>query len=63
MINQARINRKGGRSPRATRDFRPIYNIYVAIGQKQSNVARVINVLEEAGAMPYTIVVANCGGI
>src|SRR5205807_9456898 len=27
------------------------------IGQKQSSVARVIGVLEEAGAMPYTIVV------
>jgi F-type H+-transporting ATPase subunit alpha len=30
----------------------------VAIGQKQSNIARVINVLEEQDAMPYTIVVA-----
>ena len=34
-----------------------LYCIYVAIGQKQSNVARVIAVLEEAGAMPYSIVV------
>jgi F-type H+/Na+-transporting ATPase subunit alpha len=56
MINQARINKAGEAS--GDKDFRPIYNIYVAIGQKQSNVARVINVLEEAGAMPYTIVVA-----
>src|SRR5450755_1423988 len=55
MINQARINKSGEAS--GDKDFRPIYNIYVAIGQKQSNVARVINVLEEAGAMPYTIVV------
>ncbi|HZL78349.1 MAG TPA: F0F1 ATP synthase subunit alpha, partial [Candidatus Limnocylindrales bacterium] len=39
------------------KDYRPLYCIYVAIGQKQSNVARVIGVLEEAGAMPYTIVV------
>ena len=39
------------------KSFRPIYNIYVAIGQKQSSVARVIGILEEAGAMPYTIVV------
>jgi F-type H+-transporting ATPase subunit alpha len=30
----------------------------VAIGQKQSNIARVISVLEEANAMPYTILVA-----
>src|SRR5579871_5000399 len=55
MINQARINQAGEKS--GDKDFRPIYNIYVAVGQKQSNVARVINFLEEAGAMPYTIIV------
>jgi F-type H+/Na+-transporting ATPase subunit alpha len=55
MINQARINKAGEAS--GDKNFRPIYNIYVAIGQKQSNVARVLNVLEEAGAMPYTIIV------
>ncbi len=55
MINQARINKANEGS--GDKDFRPIYSIYVAVGQKQSNVARVINVLEEAGAMPYTIVV------
>jgi F-type H+-transporting ATPase subunit alpha len=55
MINQSRINRAGEAS--GEKDFRPIYSIYVAIGQKQSNVARVISVLEEAGAMPYSIVV------
>ena len=32
--------------------------VYVAIGQKASTVANVINVLQEAGAMAYTIVVA-----
>mgnify|MGYP001290672928 CR=1 FL=1 len=32
--------------------------IYVAIGQKDSKVARLVNKLEEAGAMEYTIVVA-----
>ncbi len=31
--------------------------IYVAIGQKQSNVAQVVKRLEESGAMEYTIVV------
>src|ERR1700742_1631484 len=55
MINQARINKAAEAS--GDKDFRPIYSIYVAIGQKQSNVARVINVLEEAGAMPYSIIV------
>jgi F-type H+/Na+-transporting ATPase subunit alpha len=40
-------------------DYRPLYCIYVAIGQKQSTIARVIAVLEEAGAMPYTIIVVS----
>ena len=57
MINQANINRAGEAA--GDKDFRPLYNIYVAIGQKQSNVARVIAVLEEAGAMPYTIIVVS----
>ena len=47
MINQARINKVGRAS--GDKDFRPVYNIYVAIGQKQSNVARVIAELERAG--------------
>ncbi len=55
MINQSRINKAA--ETNKDKDFRPIYNIYVAIGQKQSSVARVIGILEEAGAMPYTIVV------
>ena len=35
-----------------------VYCIYVAIGQKASTVARLVNVLEEAGAMDYTVVVS-----
>ena len=57
IINQARINKQNEGKP----DFRPLYSIYVAIGQKQSNVARAIAVLEEAGAMPYTIIVVRHG--
>src|SRR5580692_8569990 len=56
MINQARINKTGESS--GDKSFRPIYNIYVAVGQKQSNIARVIAVLEEAGALQYTVIVA-----
>jgi F-type H+-transporting ATPase subunit alpha len=56
MINQARINKAA--EDAGDKNFRPIYSIYVAIGQKQSNIARVIGVLEEAGALPYTIVLA-----
>src|SRR5437588_1583914 len=32
--------------------------IYNAIGQKRSSIAQVVKVLEDAGAMPYTIIVA-----
>ena len=36
----------------------PVYCIYVAIGQKASTIAGVMKVLEEAGAMVYTTIVA-----
>ena len=36
----------------------PIYCIYVAIGQKASSVAMLVNTLQERGAMLYTVVVA-----
>jgi F-type H+-transporting ATPase subunit alpha len=57
IISQARLNKAAEAA--GDKDYRPLYSIYVAVGQKQSNVARVINVLEEAGAMPYTIVVVS----
>jgi F-type H+-transporting ATPase subunit alpha len=55
IINNAQLNRAAETA--GERDYRPLYCIYVAIGQKQSNIARVISLLEEHGAMPYTIVV------
>src|SRR5262245_5489254 len=55
IISQARLNRAAEAA--GDKEHRPVYCIYVAIGQKQSTVARVISVLEEAGAMSYTIVV------
>lgn len=36
----------------------PVYCIYVAIGQKGSTVAAILNTLQEHGAMEYTIIVA-----
>ena len=36
----------------------PVYCIYVAIGQKGSTVASILNTLQEHGAMEYTIIVA-----
>jgi F-type H+-transporting ATPase subunit alpha len=55
IISQARLNKAAEAA--GDKDYRPLYCIYVAVGQKQSNVARVISVLEETGAMPYTIIV------
>lgn len=58
IINQSKINNQhkneDGTFPE---DFRPVYSIYVAVGQKNSNIARTIGVLEKAGAMEYTILV------
>jgi F-type H+-transporting ATPase subunit alpha len=55
IINQANINREGEKSGDPA--FRPVYSIYVAVGQKNANVARTIHALESAGALDYTIVV------
>lgn len=56
IINQAKINKKG----LATKDpeFRPVYSIYVAVGQRNANIARTVKVLEEAGALEYTIIIS-----
>src|SRR5213075_1775104 len=56
IINQARMNKAAADA--GDKEYRPLYSIYVAVGQKQSTIAQVINVLESTGAMPYTIVVA-----
>src|SRR6202050_5505919 len=54
IINQARINRENeGKS-----GFRPLYSIYVAVGQKNANVARVIDTLNATGSLAYTIIVS-----
>jgi F-type H+-transporting ATPase subunit alpha len=37
---------------------KPVFCIYVAVGQKGSTVAGIVKKLEENGAMPYTVVVA-----
>src|SRR5205809_506716 len=56
IISNARLNRAAEAA--GDKEYRPLYSIYVAIGQKQSNIARVVSVLEERGAMPYTIIIA-----
>jgi len=39
-------------------DGEPVYCIYVAVGQKGSTVAQIVNTLEKHGAMEYTTVVS-----
>ncbi|ACZ48893.1 F0F1 ATP synthase subunit alpha [Anaplasma centrale str. Israel] len=51
IINQKRTNDLADAKNR-------VYCIYVAIGQKNSSIARVVHKLKETGAMDYTIVVA-----
>ena len=48
IINQREFYEKG----------KPVYCIYVAIGQKASTVATVASTLERAGALPYTVIVS-----
>ncbi|MFN7606077.1 MAG: F0F1 ATP synthase subunit alpha, partial [Hyphomonadaceae bacterium] len=48
IINQKEFYEKG----------KPVYCIYVAVGQKESTVKQVVKALEENGAMPYTVVVS-----
>jgi F-type H+/Na+-transporting ATPase subunit alpha len=56
IINQAKINKVGLAS--GDPKFRPVYSIYVAVGQKNSNIVRTIAALEAAGALEFSIIVA-----
>jgi len=56
IISQARLNKSAEAD--GDKNYRPLYCIYVAVGQKNSNVARVVDVLEKEGAMPYTIIIS-----
>ncbi len=51
ILNQKEINQGKDESQK-------LYCIYVAIGQKRSSVARIVKLLEDNGALEYTIVVA-----
>src|ERR1700736_2834423 len=56
IISQARLNRLAEEGK--AKYHAPLYCIYVAIGQKNMNVARAIDILDKTGALPYTIVVS-----
>ncbi|MCB0745194.1 MAG: F0F1 ATP synthase subunit alpha, partial [Ignavibacteriae bacterium] len=53
------INQKNTHTEEAKQSgVKPVYCVYVAIGQKASTVAQVVNKLEEHGAMEFTTVVS-----
>jgi len=56
IISQARLNKAAEES--RDKDYRPLYCIYVAIGQKNSNVARVLAILQKEDAMRYTTIIS-----
>ena len=56
IISQAQQNKAAEQGK--LQKHKPMYCIYVAIGQKLSNVARIQKTLEDAGAMEYTTIVS-----
>ncbi|MFP4166059.1 MAG: F0F1 ATP synthase subunit alpha [Opitutales bacterium] len=58
IINQGNINNQHRREDGSFEEgFRPVYSIYVAVGQKNANIARTVATLEKTGALEYTTVV------
>jgi len=53
ILNQKSYNEAAGDD-----EYKKLYCVYVAIGQKRSTVAQLVKKLEESGAMEYSIVVA-----
>ena len=56
IINQARLNKAAEEGK--IKNHKPLYCIYVGVGQKNMSIARTVDVLEKAGALDYTIVVS-----
>jgi F-type H+/Na+-transporting ATPase subunit alpha len=53
------INQKYTHTEQAKKNgVKPVYCIYVAVGQKSSNVAQVMDKLQQEGAMEYTTIIA-----
>ncbi len=53
ILNQKSYNEAAGDD-----EYKKLYCVYVAVGQKRSTVAQLVKKLEETGAMEYSIVVA-----
>src|SRR6059036_1316900 len=56
IISKARLNKAA--EDQGDKNYPPLYCIYVAVGQKNSNVARTLAVLEKEVAMPYTTIIS-----
>ncbi|MDA8968511.1 F0F1 ATP synthase subunit alpha [Akkermansiaceae bacterium] len=56
IISQSNQNKEAAEG--RLKDHKPVYCVYVGIGQKQSNIARTIQTLENAGALENTIIVS-----
>jgi len=52
------LNQKSYNDAAGDDEYKKLYCVYVAIGQKRSTVAQLVKKLEETGAMAYSIVVA-----
>ncbi|MBV8417818.1 MAG: F0F1 ATP synthase subunit alpha [Verrucomicrobia bacterium] len=56
IINQARLNKAAEEGK--IKNHKPLYCIYVGVGQKNMSIARTVDVLEKAGALANTIIVS-----
>src|SRR5215469_1188545 len=56
IINQARLNKAAEEGK--IKNHKPLYCVYVGVGQKNMSIARTVDILEKAGALPYTIIVS-----
>ncbi|MEP3848224.1 MAG: F0F1 ATP synthase subunit alpha [Paracoccaceae bacterium] len=52
------LNQKSYNAAAGDDEYKKLYCVYVAIGQKRSTVAQLVKKLEESGALEYSIVVA-----
>ncbi len=58
------INQKYTHTEKAKKEgVKPVYCIYVAIGQKSSTVAQVVDKLQQEGAMEYTTIIAATASV
>lgn len=57
IINQSYLNKQAEKNN--IKNFKPVYSIYIAIGQKNSDIANIIKILEDEDALQYTVIIAS----